>query len=79
MLRLTFKNFGTTFKFDLYGIEQARANFDAWVIIWTIIDLNSPTLYKIFRAILGMYSLQLKQKNEQLLDQLFHYTVANWL
>ena len=39
---LLFKNFGTPFKFHLYGIEKTCANFDALVIILTIIDLNTP-------------------------------------
>ena len=41
---LFFKNFGTLFRFHLYGIEKICANFDALVIIWTIIYLKSPTI-----------------------------------
>ena len=37
-----FKYFGTPFKFNL--LEKASANFDALVIVCTIIDLNSPTI-----------------------------------
>ena len=42
--RLPFKIFGTLFKFDFYRLEKTFANFDALVTIWTIIDLNSPTI-----------------------------------
>ena len=38
---LPLKNFDTPFKFDLYGIQKTFANFDALVIICTIIDLKA--------------------------------------
>ena len=38
------QKFWHPFRFDLYGTEKTCANFDALVIIWTIIDLNSPTI-----------------------------------
>ena len=41
---LFFKNFGTLFKFHLYGIEKICANFDTLVIIWTIICPKSPSI-----------------------------------
>ena len=44
---LPFKIFGTAFDFNLYGVEKICANFDALVIISTIIDLNSPTITQL--------------------------------
>ena len=38
---LPLKNFDTPFKFDLYGIQKTFANFDALVIICTIIHLKA--------------------------------------
>ena len=55
---LPFKNFVTPFKFDLYGIEKIYANFDALVIIWTIIDFNSLTIErnKVTNLLLSLFA-----------------------